>query len=133
VIGFVVLAVKGIVVWLVLMFVGKLLMEIIVGELVRLAIPERVHPEIARLYKQGQRRRDVFTVLSALLALGYLALLLRIWNLGVALATVLLMASRVPDFLVEIRTGQKMAAAGAAGHFATIAGWLALPVLWASL
>lgn len=79
------------------------------------------------------------TLFFALLGVLYLYLLLRFWNLGVLAAAVMLMLSRLPDLLWEIRTGQKVslyrlrssaAPKGVVSILATVMMWAALPLLW---
>lgn len=81
----------------------------------------------------------VGTLFSVLLGVLYLYLLLRFWNLGVLAVAAMLMLSRLPNLLWEIRTGQKVtmvhfrsgaAPKGAVAIVATVMMWAALPLLW---
>ena len=49
------------------------------------------------------------TFASVILAAAYLFALFHFWNLGLALAGVLIMTARLPDLIREIRTGRKPA------------------------
>jgi len=59
------------------------------------------------------------------------------WNIGVAVAAAMVMFSRLPDLLYEIRTGNKIKLGSMPknpiDYFTTFILWAALPVLWYSL
>ena len=77
------------------------------------------------------------TLFFALLSVLYLWLLLRFWNIGVSVAAAMLMLSRLPDLLWEIRTGKKISRregpTGAVAIVSTLLMWGALPLLWFAL
>jgi hypothetical protein len=135
---------KTIIGWIVLMIVGTNLIGLIVRGLVRtpemreledtiFTTPPRVADEVAKF-----KRIDIgVTIFFCLLAIVYLYLLFHYWNLGVTFVAFMFMASRLPDLLWEIRTGQKVQRGnmpkGVVYKAASALTWVALPVLWFSL
>ena len=131
---------KAVVGWVVLLLVGTNL-----GMVVRGLVPSPgtaeleagLHPALSHEVAKYKRANVGVTLFFALLAVLYLYLLLRFWNFGVLAAAVMLMLSRLPDLLWEIRTGQKVtrvtAPRGAVPVVATVMMWAALPLLWFAL
>jgi hypothetical protein len=129
--------------WVALMLIGTNLLGMVVRGLVaapgmdqlEAEMPQPVRDEVAK----AKLANVGITLFSALLGVLYLYLLLRFWNLGVLAIAVMLMLSRLPDLLWEIRTGQKVnlyrlrsgaAPKGAVTILATVMMWAALPLLW---
>jgi hypothetical protein len=77
------------------------------------------------------------TLLFVVLTVAYFFALYHFWNIGLAVSAGLVMVSRLPDLLWEIRTGKKASKAsmpkGTAYIVATVLMWLALPLTWYSL
>ena len=77
------------------------------------------------------------TLLSIAGAGAYLFILNRFWGLGLAAAGFILMLTRLPDLLWEIRTGTRInsqnAPRGVLFVGATVAMWATLPLIWYSL
>jgi hypothetical protein len=77
------------------------------------------------------------TLLFLVLTVAYFFALYHFWNIGLAVSAGLVMVSRLPDLLWEIRTGKKVSKAsmpkGTACIVATVLMWLALPLTWYSL
>lgn len=85
----------------------------------------------------SESKSIVTTVIFSLICIVFLYALFHFWNIGVVLAAVMLMISRIPDLLFEIRTGQKITQSNMPKRpidvMFNIIGWLALLVLWYSL
>jgi hypothetical protein len=126
--------------WVVLMlvttnlvgFVGRGFLQPIVTPELR-AIESSGGPVAAEI--SGMRRAGrVVTAVSVLLMIGFLWWLGATWNVGVTAAAVLLMVSRAPDLVWEIRTGHKVTSQtmpkGLVSEGAGLLTWIALPVLW---
>lgn len=119
----------------------------LVGVVVRGLVGEGVyteskgeHPAISDIRKKllmSPRFNFWLTLISVVVASAYIYGLFRIFNLGVALAAVMLMVGRIPDLLHEIKTGKKTtsgnAPKGLVYVFGVILDWGALPLLWFSL
>ena len=131
-------ALKALVGWLILMFVGTNLVGFFVRGLVQQSqMKEAVKPvqEIAAHELRGNLRvNSVLNVLSGVVCIFYPYLLFRWWGWPVATAGLILMLARLPDLFFELRTGQKRKAAHMPKRpidiFATILAWLALPLVW---
>ncbi len=77
------------------------------------------NPELDSLKKEGQDfiKREIekleradkwINVLALILLIGYFFALVRFWNWGVAAVALILMLSRLPDLLWEIKYGRKI-------------------------
>lgn len=129
--------------WVVLMLITTNL----VGFVGRGFLQPLVTPELQSLEQtggvvadeiRGIRRADqIVTAVFIVVTVGFLWALANFWNIGVVIAAILLMLSRAPDLLWEIRTGQKITRSnmpkGFVSQGATLLSWLALPVLWFSV
>lgn len=127
-------AVKGIIAWFVLMFIGTNLIGMAVGGL--------AHPihgltsDLAFLSREVAKSRAVAYVSSlffCVLVVVYLAAIWRYLSPGAAVAAAMLMLARIPDVLQEIRTAERITATNmsknALDYVTTALAWLALPVL----
>lgn len=80
------------------------------------------------------RASRILTILSILITIAYFYALYHYWNVGVVIAAAMLMLSRIPDLLYEIKTVTKISFKNMPNKFKyvfwNIIGWLALPVLW---
>jgi hypothetical protein len=79
----------------------------------------------------------VMTVIITLLSILYYYSLYHFWNSGVVLAAAMVMFTRLPDLLFEIRTGKKVNSKNMPNKgvniICTVISWTSLPVLWYSL
>jgi hypothetical protein len=79
----------------------------------------------------------VLTWLSILAAGAYVFVLFYFWNVWLAVAACVLMASRLPDLIWEIRTGRKPARKdrprGPIYFLASTFSWAAFVLVWYSL
>jgi hypothetical protein len=133
--------IKALVAWVVLMLVGTNLLGMVVRGLARAPgrqeLEAGLHPALSHEVAKFKRANVSVTVFFALLGLLYIYALLRFGNVGVLVAGAMLMLSRLPDLLWEIRTGQKVTRAaapkGAMYILGTVMMWGALPLLWFAL
>lgn len=135
---------KAIIAWLVLMLVGTNLIGHIVRGLVHQDLPheDEFDSELVKGIARRTRRGDtVLTVGWMIVGLVYLYVLFHWWNLAVAIAALVIMLTRLPDLLFEIKMGlsysaqaRKLAAEmmpnRPLGTLCTAIDWLALPLLW---
>lgn len=129
--------VKTVVSWVVLMLIGTNLIGMVVRGLVAApegGFKEPLHPALCDEVSKYKRANVVVTAFSVLLGVLYFYLLLRFWNFGVVVIAAMLMLSRLPDLVWEIRTGEKATLKsrprGTIGVLATIVMWAALPALY---
>ena len=102
---------KSIVAWAVLTFVSTNLIGFVVrGILWSPPDVEAPDERVAELFRHETRRMSVgnvaMTLLSILVTAAYLFVLFHFWNVWLAVAALLAMATRLPDLMWEIRTGR---------------------------
>ena len=105
--------VKAVFLWLILNFVGINLIGFIVRGI--LDDPPLVDPPTERFheYLKAEQRSMIrasksITLFSVIVAIGYVYVLYSYWNLLMAVSGVILMFTRLPDLLWEIRTGRRV-------------------------
>lgn len=91
-----------------------------------------------KVYHETSKMALIITnILFFILIVSLLFALYYFWNYGVVIAALLLMISRLPDLLYEIKTGIKVTRKnrrkGFYDYFFMLFFWGALPVLWYSL
>jgi hypothetical protein len=132
---------EAIVGWGIVAFVGTNLIGLIVRGLIWSppaieASTERVRELLIQESKRLTASNAAMTVLCLLLAAGYLFALYYFWNVWMAIAAVLIMTSRIPDLIWEIRNGNRISPQncprGAFYLFTTLLLWGALPIIWYS-
>jgi hypothetical protein len=144
-------ALKAAVGWVVLLFLGTNLVGFLVRGLVQQAHMDEAAKRLADAYANAipdEKKRQValagprtdvlvnqgVNVAAGLACLAYLGILYYLWNWLVALVGLMLLFSRTPDLLHELRTGQKVASGNMPStpiHVAaTTMMWLAIPLLW---
>lgn len=136
------LVMKAIIAWVIMILVGINLIGFLVRGLCWSppssdAPTERMQKRLADWSRRVVATNIAMTLLSLVLMVGYLFMLFFYWNVGLVIAAVLLMASRLPDLFLEIRTGNKVSKhsrpKGAVYTMANFIIWLALPLIWFSL
>ncbi len=133
--------IKAIGAWVLLMFIGTNIIGFIVRGFVEMStmnrpkddIPSTPHGEVA----SDRHFNRTLTFLFVAIGIAYVCVLYWVWNIGVAIAALILMVTRIPDLLREIRTGYKTTflsmPRGPFDLFLTILDWAVLPLLWFAL
>ena len=133
---------KAITMWVVMLLVGSNLIGLIVRGLFWSppsmdAPTDRVQEVLARESSRMGLTNKVMTFASMVLAAAYLFALFHFWNFGLVLAGIVIMASRLPSLIWEIRTGRKPAHKGRPRgpiyFLAFTFMWAALFLVWYSL
>lgn len=134
-----------IVLTIVLYFVLMYLSVNLLGFLVRGLF---TNPEFERLKKEGHDfiKQEVkksesldkwINLVALILIVGYFYGLFRIWNMGVVVVALVIMAGRLPDLIWEIKHGRKtdskLMNKNAMYYISAFLPWLALPLLFYSL
>lgn len=128
--------------WLVLTLVGINLIGYVVRGFFPPALPTdtsegRLKELLASEARRFHAANNVMTLVGIVLTAAYLFALYRYWNVALAIAAVLVMVSRLPDLLWEIKTGTKVTQENAPQSVIYYVGqllWLlALPLTWYSL
>jgi len=139
--NFVLSIIKAIVAWFVLMFIGTNIIGFIVRGLVEMPtmkereddMPSALREEVTSYRRFSRTLTTLFVVISV----AYICVLYWVWNFGVAAAALILMVTRIPDLLREIRTGQKATFLSMPRRpfdfLMNILDWAMLPLLWFSL
>lgn len=106
------------------------------------------NPELEKLKREGhdfikqeiERSQSIdkkINYIALVLIAGYFYGLLRIWNIGVVLAALVIMAGRLPDLIWEIKHGKRLNTnemdKNATYYITAFLPWLALPILYYSL
>ena len=133
---------KSIVAWAVLTFVSTNLIGFVVrGILWSPPDVEAPDERVAELFRHETRRMSVgnvaMTLLSNLVTAAYLFVLFHFWNVWLAVAALLAMATRLPDLMWEIRTGERVTRRNALKGWLYVATeivwWGTLPLIWYAL
>ena len=92
---------------------------------------------IAGSDKQYINQQKRTTIIAFILNAAFFYLLFRIWNIGVVIAALIIMAGRLPDLLWDIQHGRKadpkLMKHNALDYISAFLPWLAFPVLYFSL
>jgi hypothetical protein len=126
---------KSIVGYFILMLIGTNLWGIVVRGL---------RPTFKRITKENLESIEninnggsIITILFSIIGVEYFLLLYQYWNIGIMVAGLLLMFARLPDLIIEIRTGKKINSNNMPKRplnvLLNIFSWLALPLIWYSL
>lgn len=105
------------------------------AELQRIEDDKNTHDFIKNEIKKYDRGELFTTIVSIILLVGFLFLMYKYLTIWALVATLMLMISRIPDLLWEIKNGKKTTMDNIRkGFFHTLVGglltWLALPVFW---
>jgi hypothetical protein len=78
----------------------------------------------------------IMTVILTIVSILYFYALYHYWNVGIMTAGLILMFTRLPDLLFEMKTGEKLNSKNMPKRpidiICTILSWLALPLIWYS-
>ena len=106
-------------------------------ELDRIKKEDPVFIAVAGSDKEYIRKQKRTTIIALILNIAFFCLLFRIWNIGVVVVVIIIMAGRLPDLLWDIRHGKKtdpkLMRKNALYYISAILPWVALPVLYYSL
>lgn len=87
--------------------------------------------------KGYQRRQIWITAIALVLNIAFFYLLFRIWNIGVPIVALIIMAGRLPDLLWDIEHGKKtdpkLMKKNVLYYVTAFLPWLGLPLLYYSL
>jgi len=133
-----IIIIKAIIGWLILMTVGSNLIGLIVRSMAEPVLGNDVDdPFLNRMKSKHKRTGIFFAILFSLVSILYFYLLYHYWNIGVVIAAAMVMFSRIPDLLFEMKTGKKITFVtmpkNPIDYFTTVIQWVALPLLWYSL
>lgn len=117
--------IKIVIGWFVLMLLGTNLIGIVVRGFFTNPELEKLHEEAHHFIKNEiekyNRTDKATTLVSGIILVAYLVFLGYFWNIGVVISALMLMLSRIPDLLMEIKTGKKNAWKNAPKDFTYVA------------
>lgn len=127
---------RAIIGYLILMFVGTNLIGLVVRDIYLHS--QNGHEESFVLPESiSSKPNIIMTIIFSLICILYLSALYYFWNLGILLSGIILMLTRLPDLLFELRTGEKIKSTNMPKRpidiLCTILSWLTLPLIWYSL
>lgn len=132
--------VKVILVWLMLEYIGINLVGMVVRPFLSWSsLLVNVSEDLIKLFELRRKRviAIVISLIFLILTVAYLIAIYHFWNVGLVVSAGLVMVSRLPDLLWEIRTGTKISLAkypkGVVSIIYTVIGLLSLPLTWYSL
>jgi hypothetical protein len=123
--------------WLAIMFVSTNL----TGLLIRSFIVNRELNEIASsneiLTHDLQKSQGVARIISTVLIVAFLGILYYFWNMGLMAAGLMLILSRAPDQIWEMKSERKLEMGDMSkpqfSVLTTLLSWASLPVVWYSI
>lgn len=132
---------KALFFYMVLMYLSVNLLGLFVRglfpELELIRIKKEGLEHIKRNVREYQRQQIWITLIALILNIAFFYLLFRIWNIGVVIATVMIMVGKLPDLLWDIKHGKKtdpkLMKKNALYYLSTLLPLTALPVLYYSL
>jgi hypothetical protein len=123
--------------WFALMFVSTNLTGLLFRGLATNAELEELVSDneiLARHHRNSERKTNI---ISALLIVAFLSMIYYFWNAGLVIAAIMLMFSRIPDLIWEIKSGKKLELADMKKPklflLTTAISWASLPVVWYSI
>lgn len=128
--------VKSIIGYFILMFVGTNLLGLVVRGLKPIYVRDN-EDNLLEFENTSSSRSIIMTIVFSIIILAYLYALYHFWNIGILAAGIILMVSRLPDLLFEMKTGIKLDLKNMPKRpidiILSILSWLALPLIWYSL
>jgi hypothetical protein len=127
---------KAIAGYFILMFVGTNLLGIVVRGF-RPTFKKDSDGNLASIVDTSSTGSIIMTILFSIISVAYFYALYHYWNIGIMTAGLLLMFTRLPDLLFEMKTGEKVNSTNMSKKpidvLLNILSWLALPLIWYSL
>lgn len=123
--------------FILLMLIGTNFLGMIVRTFVSLlTIQKTGNMAVDKITRTGQTSGVIFLIFSLLITAGYFYALNHYFNCILVVAAIMLMISRLPDLILEMKTGQKLSRKNMPNRridiIFNIICWLALPVIWYS-
>lgn len=127
---------KTIIGYFILLFAGTNLLGLIVRGIIPTYVKD-VDGDLRALPNISSSKNLLITIAFSTILIVYFFFLYYYWNLGILSAGLILMFTRLPDLLFEMKTGQKINSKIMPQEpiylFCNILGWLMLPLIYFSL
>ncbi|WP_152547357.1 hypothetical protein [Flavobacterium seoulense] len=128
---------KTVIALITLTFVGINLLSFIFRSLnIIMSLPASKSSGVNKMIKQSLYLETVFFIFSIILAVGYFYAINHFYNILLVIAAALIMISRLPDLLSEIKTGEKTTKKNMKQRpidiIFNILFFIAIPIIWYS-
>lgn len=134
-----ILALKSILGYIIILMIGTNLCGMIVRPIATKYALKREESELTyvNLIKSEEIKQLNYSILFSFIIIAiYLYTLNYFWNIGIAIAGIISILSRLPDLVREIKTGEKFKIGKSSGKYnfiITLFSWLPLLIIWFSL
>jgi hypothetical protein len=122
--------------YFILMFLGTNLLGIVVRGF-RPTLRKDSDGNFVSIVDTSSNGSIIMTILFSIISIVYLYALYHYWNIGIMAAGLILLITRIPDLLFEMKTGEKINSTNMPKNtfnvMLNILSWLALPLIWFSL
>lgn len=123
--------------WIILTLIGANLLGLSVRGLFGYIQKYDESSVAGKIISEHNRTSSYISLFFTVITIAYIFALYHFWNIGIALAAVILMASRLPDLIEEIKTGKKFTLGAKTktpkDFLISALQWGALPLIWYSL
>jgi hypothetical protein len=123
--------------WLAIMFVSTNLIGIWVGGITPNAKLQDIAGSDQILRNEIKKSQRMQFVIATVLLLSFLTILFYFWNLGLVIAALMLMASRIPDVIWEMKSSRSLEIEDMKKPklwlLTTLLSWASIPVVWYSI
>lgn len=127
---------KAIFGYFILMFVGTNLLGLVVRGIIP-SYRKDNEGNIILIQDITSVKSIIITIVFFIITVLYFYALYHYWNIGIVIAGAIMMFTRLPDLLFEIKTGEKINYKNIIKKpidiFCTLLSWAALPLIWYSL
>ncbi|WP_278035684.1 hypothetical protein [Flavobacterium nitratireducens] len=128
---------KTVIALIILTFVGINLLSFIFRSLnIIMSLPASKSSGVNKMIKQSLYSEIVFFIFSIILTVGYFYAINHFYNILLVIAAALIMISRLPDLLIEIKTGEKTTKKNMKQRpidiIFNILFFVAIPIIWYS-
>ena len=127
---------KSIAGYFIMMYIGVNLLGIVVRGL-RPTFKKDEDGNLISIIDTSSSASKTMTITFTIIGITYFYALYHFWNIGILIAGLILMFTRLPDLLLEMKTGEKTTMKNISKTHLdvvfNILSWLALPLVWYSL
>lgn len=129
--------IKAIVFYFIFMVAGANLLGFIVRQIFKSGLSDDLR-ELKVVIRHDLKLIDIFiSIFFSIITMGCLYVLFHYFNIGVLIAATIIMFTRLPDLLFEIKIGQKVNSRimprKRLDFIISLLSWAAFPLLWYSL
>jgi len=128
--------IKAVLTYFILIIIGTNLIGFIVRQILKPGLTDDLKQLKVEVRHDLKAIDVVISIVFMIISIAYLIALYYYFNIGILISGAILMFSRLPDLLFEIKMGQKINFKNMPktpfDNFINILSWLVLPLLWYS-